>query len=375
MGHCILGGQWDFLACSRPRPGSRPRSCRGRNLCPERSHRSRPAGRRPCGRACAGPARAHRGSRRRTRPAPGPGGRRAARPARMSGVGSRTSSGSPSSLESFVARRPLGAEVRHRGGHDHDVGAFGGGADRVLHVGRRLHVDPRDRRRDVGRERERRGRHQGHRRAAAGRGDGDGVALLARGAVRDEAHRIERLAGAAGAHDDARARAGRAGSPRPSRSRTRATITRGIGQPTFARVAAGQPPALGRDDLDAAPLQRGEVLAHRGVLPHLGVHGGADDHRRPGGQERGARGGRRRARRRSGRACAPWPARPRRGRPAGRAWCAGIGEASSHRDRCTGSEARAEKVTAPTKRVASSVSTGVTCTPASTSCRQTSTAL
>ena len=61
-----------------------------------------------------------------------------------------------------------------------------------------------------------------------------------------------------------------------------------VGQASLARVAAGQPSALGRDDLDAAPLEGGEVLAHRGVLPHLGVHGGTDDHRRPGGQQRGA---------------------------------------------------------------------------------------
>ena len=53
----------------------------------------------------------------------------------------------------------------------------------------------------------------------------------------------------------------------------------------------------------------------------------------------------------------------------------GIGDDSSHSDRCTGSEASAENVTAPTNFVASSVSTGVTWMPASTSRRQTSTAL
>ncbi len=62
----------------------------------------------------------------------------------------------------------------------------------------------------------------------------------------------------------------------------------GIGEPALPRVTAGQPPALGRDHLDAAPHQRGEVLTHRCVLPHLRVHGGTDDHRRPGGQEGGA---------------------------------------------------------------------------------------
>ena len=47
----------------------------------------------------------------------------------------------------------------------------------------------------------------------------------------------------------------------------------------------------------------------------------------------------------------------------------------THNESCAGSEANAEKVTAPTKRVASWVRTGVTCTPASTRRRQTSTAL
>ena len=53
----------------------------------------------------------------------------------------------------------------------------------------------------------------------------------------------------------------------------------------------------------------------------------------------------------------------------------GMGEASSHTDVWVGSDPRASKVARPTKRVARSVSTGATCTPASTSRRQISTAL
>ncbi len=53
----------------------------------------------------------------------------------------------------------------------------------------------------------------------------------------------------------------------------------------------------------------------------------------------------------------------------------GMGDDSSHSDLWAGSDASAENVTAPTKRVASSVSTGVTWMPASTRRRQTSTAL
>src|ERR1039458_6447337 len=52
-----------------------------------------------------------------------------------------------------------------------------------------------------------------------------------------------------------------------------------------------------------------------------------------------------------------------------------MGEASSKRLLWAGSEPSAENVVLPTKRSASGVSTGATCTPASTSRRQTSTAL
>jgi hypothetical protein len=51
--------------------------------------------------------------------------------------------------------------------------------------------------------------------------------------------------------------------------------------------ATGQMARLGRDDADPAPLQRGQVLADRGVLPHFGVHGRAQHHRGPGGQQGG----------------------------------------------------------------------------------------
>jgi hypothetical protein len=53
----------------------------------------------------------------------------------------------------------------------------------------------------------------------------------------------------------------------------------------------------------------------------------------------------------------------------------GMAETSSHTVVWVGSEPRASKVARPTNRVARSVSTGATCTPASTSRRQISTAL
>src|ERR1700722_8092517 len=56
-----------------------------------------------------------------------------------------------------------------------------------------------------------------------------------------------------------------------------------------------------------------------------------------------------------------------------RVW--GMGVAASHSDGWAGADANPENVTAPTKRVASLVRTGITCAPASTKRRHTSTAL
>ena len=104
-------------------------------------------------------------------------------------------------LGQLVAGRTLRPEVGHGGGHDDDVGALRRRRHGSLHVGRRLDVDPRHAAGHVGRQRRAATtvtsvtaaprRRRGHR---------DGVALLARRAVRDEAHRVEGLTGAAGAH-------------------------------------------------------------------------------------------------------------------------------------------------------------------------------
>ena len=65
-----------------------------------------------------------------------------------------------------------------------------------------------------------------------------------------------------------------------------ATMSVGIGEPAGADVAAGQPADAGLDDVHAAAAQRGEVLDDGRVLPHLGVHRRADEHRRPRGEQR-----------------------------------------------------------------------------------------
>ena len=58
-----------------------------------------------------------------------------------------------------------------------------------------------------------------------------------------------------------------------------------VGQPALAGVHAGEPADGGLDDDGAAAAQRGHVLPGGGVLPHLGVHGGREDHRAAGGEQ------------------------------------------------------------------------------------------
>ena len=119
--------------------------------------------------------------------------------------------GDPVLLGQLRSRRPLRSEVGHRRGHDHDVRAFGRRAHGVLHLGRRLDVDPCHRGGHVGRKREWRGGHERDRRAAPGCRDRDGVPLLARRAVGDEAHRVEGFTRTPGTRRRPAHRAGRAG--------------------------------------------------------------------------------------------------------------------------------------------------------------------
>ena len=161
-----------------------------------------------------------------------------------------------------------------------------------------------------------------------------------------------------------------------ARSSTRADDHARIGQPALARVAAGQPARsrAGRSRRRAAPGWPGSRAPT--ACSHISVcMAGQTMHRGPGGQQGGAAGGRRRARRRSGRGCAPSPARPRPDRPAGRAACAGW---ARPRPTATAAPARTPaRRRSPRRRSAwrPRSAPGVTCTPASTSRRQTSTAL
>ncbi len=59
-----------------------------------------------------------------------------------------------------------------------------------------------------------------------------------------------------------------------------------VGEPAGTDVTAGQPSDRRLDDVDASAAQRLEVLDDGRVLPHLGVHRRAQQHRRPRGEQR-----------------------------------------------------------------------------------------
>ena len=122
----------------------------------------------------------------------------------------------------------------------------------------------------------------------------------------------------------------------------------------------------GVDHVHAPSAQRGEVVLHRRVLPHLGVHRGRDEHRRPGGEQRGGEqvvgdaGGvlARAASRWPGdhdTRSADWPSTRVRDRLRRRR--------RSSEVRAAGSDASAENVSAPTNCSASCGEHGRTCAP------------
>ena len=106
---------------------------------------------------------------------------------------------------------------------------------------------------------------------------GQGVALLARRTIGDHAHRVDGLAGTAGRDQHPHTVEVLRGQDPLDRGDDGV----GIGEPPDAGVTTGEAAGLGRHD-DHAPLgEHVEVVLHRRVLPHLGVHGRADHHRRP----------------------------------------------------------------------------------------------
>ena len=255
------------------------------------------------------------------RAGPGPGG---ASSARMSGfwVSSRRRRGA------VVGLLDLGLADRRSGRKSAGAAAIttasaeaGGGQHRVAQLLGGLDPDHLDAgrvgQRDVG-------GHQGHLGAAGGRGAGQRVALQARGAVAEEAHRVEVLAGAAGGHHDLRPARSRLRRRRgPARRWQTSKISSGSGSRPLPVSAPVSRPSAGSMTRHAALAQRGDVGLGGGVLPHLGVHRRGEDHRAAGGQQRvgeqvvgQAVGG-------LGQQVGGGRARPRPGRPTGRSGRAG----------------------------------------------------
>ena len=205
---------------------------------------------------------------------------------------------------------------------------------------------------------------------------GDRMALLARGPVCYEPHRVDRLTSATGGDENAQPlqvtdRSSVAHRLDRRRAATRETAAHddlgGLSQPARARVTAREPALFGPDDVDAATAQSRNVLLDGGVLPHLCVHRGAD-HDRSTCRDHGRRQKSVGEARGVGRDEPwQWQERPPRLRRCWPSQVCGIVSSSSKIPVLHGSEARAEKVSGPTKRVASSVSTGATCAPRSTS--------
>ena len=128
------------------------------------------------------------------------------------------------------------------------------------------------------------GRDQGHRGAAGDGGAGEGVPLLAGGAVAEEAHRVERLPGAAGGdHDLPAGQVER--RRRASSASATAKISAGSGSRPLPVSAPVSRPTAG-SSTTAAPAQRRDVGHGGRVLPHLGVHRRREDHRAARGEQR-----------------------------------------------------------------------------------------
>ena len=178
-----------------------------------------------------------------------------------------------------------GPEVGDRGGHHQDVRVGGVLGDGLVHLGRG--GDPEyvhtgrirqiggvtGDQRDVG--------------AALGGDPRDRVTLFPRAPIADEPHRVERLPGAAGRDQESPAvqvvghRLGAAQQQPGERG-----DLLGLGKPPGTGVRAGEPTRRRLEHDCSTAAQRRHVARGGRVLPHLGVHGGREEHRAAGGQQR-----------------------------------------------------------------------------------------
>ncbi len=174
------------------------------------------------------------------------------------------------------------SEVGHRRSHDHDLGVRRQTSHRLVHLCSGGDLDPLDR-------------------------CGDEVSVVVVTSVTDAPRSTAASAMAWPCLPDERLPMKRTGSigsrvPPAVTSTCRPCIDRGVPDVVSSSVAAAtmstgsasrpaptSPPArrpsVGSTTWTPRDRRSDEVVLHRRVLPHLGVHGGADHHRRPGGQQ------------------------------------------------------------------------------------------
>ena len=198
----------------------------------------------------------------------------------MSGVGSRTISGRPAVLLDLVVDGGLRPEVRDGRGHDDDIRRRRAGQDGGLHLGGSLDRD------DLG--------ARGHR-PADGRDDVTDAPRAAASkasacpCLPDDRFAITRTASIGSRVPPAVTSTRSPAMSFGASSRWIALDDRlGAREPPGPDVAARETSGLGVDDAHAAPPQGREVLLHRRVLPHLGVHRWAHDDGRPRGDHDGS---------------------------------------------------------------------------------------
>ncbi len=163
--------------------------------------------------------------------------------------------------------RVLHPVVGDRGDRDEHVAPGHGLLHRLEHLLRGAHVDARY---AGGGGQRHRPADQRHRRARFLRGARHRVAHLSRARVGDDPHRVDRLLGRAGGHDDALTR--ELSWPKKKLLHVGEDVGR-LGHAAHAHLAARLPARRRADDVHAVGAQGVRVALRSGVLPHLHVHG------------------------------------------------------------------------------------------------------
>ena len=204
-------------------------------------------------------------------------------------MGSSTSSGSPSAFDSFVSAGAFGRKSATAAAMTTTSAPRRVLEHGRLHLGRGLHPDHRRRRGGPGRVVVVTSTTSAPRSAAASARawpcfPDDRLEMKRTGSI---GSRVPPALTTTRRPARSRRPAPRAGR-RPSTASARRLDDVGrLGQPPGPDVAPGQPALARRHHVHPAPAQGGQVLLDGGVLPHLGVHGRAHHHRRPGGEHGG----------------------------------------------------------------------------------------